>query len=71
MVPEAETKPDRRLVLQEALRVAARLLHKGSRAYQERIFSPTFLLQIAVFLVWACLDSNQGPLPYQRSALTG
>src|SRR5918994_919296 len=22
-------------------------------------------------LRWACLDSNQGPLPYQRSALTG
>ena len=23
------------------------------------------------FRPWACLDSNQGPLPYQRSALTG
>jgi hypothetical protein len=23
------------------------------------------------FYEWACLDSNQGPLPYQRSALTG
>ena len=24
-----------------------------------------FCLQIDVFLEWACLDSNQGPLPYQ------
>jgi hypothetical protein len=30
-----------------------------------------FYLQIAYFCEWACLDSNQGPLPYQRSALTG
>jgi hypothetical protein len=33
-----ETKPDRKLVLQKTLRVAARLLHKGSRTYQECIF---------------------------------
>jgi hypothetical protein len=26
-----------------------------------------FYLQIAYFREWACLDSNQGPLPYQRS----
>src|SRR5918995_4955668 len=26
-----------------------------------------FCLQIAYFREWACLDSNQGPLPYQRS----
>jgi hypothetical protein len=26
-----------------------------------------FYLQIEWFLGWACLDSNQGPLPYQRS----
>jgi hypothetical protein len=26
-----------------------------------------FYLQIAYFCEWACLDSNQGPLPYQRS----
>ena len=38
---------------------------------------PGHLLQSPVWLVnkglreWACLDSNQGPLPYQRSALTG
>jgi hypothetical protein len=31
----------------------------------------TFYLQIEDFPEWACLDSNQGPLPYQRSALTG
>jgi hypothetical protein len=31
----------------------------------------TFYLQTVGFFEWACLDSNQGPLPYQRSALTG
>ena len=29
-----------------------------------------FVLQNGYFFRWACLDSNQGPLPYQRSALT-
>jgi hypothetical protein len=27
---------------------------------------PMFYLQNGGFLLWACLDSNQGPLPYQR-----
>ncbi len=25
-----------------------------------------FYLQIKTLFLWACLDSNQGPLPYQR-----
>jgi hypothetical protein len=27
-----------------------------------------FYLQIGYFREWACLDSNQGPLPYQRNS---
>src|SRR5215208_6017456 len=30
-----------------------------------------FSCKLRYFSGWACLDSNQGPLPYQRSALTG
>ena len=69
--PHFANRPSRRLVLQGALRVAARLLHKGPRACLVLFLCSTFYLQTAGFLRWACLDSNQGPLPYQRSALTG
>ena len=69
--PPFANRPSRRLVLQGALRVAARLLHKGPRACLVLFLYSTFYLQTAGFLRWACLDSNQGPLPYQRSALTG
>src|SRR5215207_830641 len=31
------------------------------------LISSTFCLQIAYFCEWTCLDSNQGPLPYQGS----
>jgi hypothetical protein len=40
---------DGRLVLHEALRVAARLLHKDSGACQEPLLRPIFYLQTAVF----------------------
>ena len=34
-------------------------MHQGDLLYS------VFYLQIGCFLKWACLDSNQGPLPYQ------
>src|SRR5918998_5799275 len=37
-----------------------------ARLLEKRI-CVAFYLQIAYFREWACLDSNQGPLPYQRS----
>jgi hypothetical protein len=47
-------------------RVAARLLHEGPGYAPGPSLVPRFYLQNVTFLTWACLDSNQGPLPYQR-----
>ena len=38
---------------------------KGPGGLPALIFTSAFYLQIRDFLKWACLDSNQGPLPYQ------
>src|SRR5215210_2268645 len=48
-------------------------LHLRNACFLEHPFSLlhlcfAFYLQTVCFRWWACLDSNQGPLPYQRSA---
>ena len=47
------------------------LLHKVPDTFQGPYTRAAIQLQTNGFRGWACLDSNQGPLPYQRSALTG
>ena len=43
-----------------------RLLYKVLALHRNLYLCIMFYLQIAYFREWACLDSNQGPLPYQR-----
>jgi hypothetical protein len=53
-------------------RPSATLLHEGPGANPGPSCYLLFLpAKRSLCSVWACLDSNQGPLPYQRSALTG
>jgi hypothetical protein len=42
------------------------LLHKVPESIPLLQLYFAFYLQIIRFRAWACLDSNQGPLPYQR-----
>ena len=44
-----------------------RLLYKVLALHRNLYLCIMFYLQIASFREWACLDSNQGPLPYQGS----
>ncbi len=55
-----------RLALQKRLRVAARLLHKAPGLSPGASLIHHILPANWRILEWACLDSNQGPLPYQR-----
>jgi integrase len=68
-------RSDRARYAGRALLKAAALVsgwcQKGPGVLLSLIFTSVFYLQIKGFFGWACLDSNQGPLPYQRSALTG
>jgi hypothetical protein len=60
-VSEVETKPIGRPVVQETLHVAAR----RPLSIPERYFLCCVSPAKYHFLGGACLDSNQGPLPYQ------
>jgi hypothetical protein len=48
------------------VRAAARLLDEGPGRSLGLVLCHVFVLQNSTYLGWACLDSNQGPLPFQR-----
>jgi hypothetical protein len=58
-------RSDRARYAGRALLKAAALVSERTRRTPCLIFTSAFYLQSEDFLKWACLDSNQGPLPYQ------
>ena len=66
-MPPVSEKNSSRKFAEQAVLPTFTLLHRGPESCPGPLTMPCVLPANCVFQRWACLDSNQGPLPYQGS----